>query len=143
MKGKKRWNISTETYESLHPRGTWLLTVPSQQKIRAEKRTMQSLKACDRLYSPSRINFFFLTSHPPTTMSQFQSRLDKFRAMTNAGSILCLNARRSFRQATERLDGLARLVPNDKDDLAKDQEIWVEAFGKAMVSLSLFDNSCS
>ena len=60
--------------------------------------------------------------------------------MTNAGSILHLNARHSFHQATERLDGLARSVPDDKDDLAKDQEIWVEVFGKAMVSLSLFDD---
>ena len=63
--------------------------------------------------------------------------------MTDTGSILRLNARRSFCQATERLDGLARSVPNDKDDLAEDQEIWVEAFGKAMVSLSLFDDSRS
>ena len=104
---------------------------------------MRSPKACDRLYSPSHINFFFLTSHSPTTMSQFQSRLDKFRAMTDAGSILCLNAQHSFRQATEWLDGLARSVPDDKDDLAEDQEIWVEAFGKAMVSLLLFDDSRS
>ena len=104
---------------------------------------MRSPKACDRLYSPSRVNFFFLTSHPPTTMSQFQSRLNKFRAMTDAGSILHLNAQRSFRQATERLDGLARSVPDDKDDLAEDQEIRVEAFGKAMVSLSLFNDSRS
>ena len=59
-------------------------------------------------------------------MSQFQSRLDKFRAMTDASSLLRLNAWRSFRQATERLDGLARLVPDDKDELAEDQEIWVE-----------------
>ena len=104
---------------------------------------MWSPKACDRLYSPSRVNFFFLTSHPPTTMSQFQSRLDKFRAMTNASSILCLNTWHSFRQATEWLNGLTRSVPDDKDDLAEDQEIWVEAFGKAMVSLSLFNDSRS
>ena len=104
---------------------------------------MQSPKACDWVYSPSHINFFFLTSHPPTTMSQFQSRLDKFRAMTDAGSLLHLNARRSFCQATEQLDGLARLVPDDKDELAEDQEIWVQAFGKAMVSQSLFDDSRS
>ena len=116
---------------------------PQSEKIRAEKRTMWSPKACDRVYSLSCINFFFLTSHPPTTMSQFQSWLGKFRAMTNAGSLLCLNAWRSFRQATERLDGLARLVPDDKDELAEDQEIWVQAFGKAMVSQSLFDDSHS
>ena len=41
--------------------------------------------------------------------------------MTDAGSLLHLNARHSFRQATERLNGLARSVPNDKDDLAEDQ----------------------
>ena len=104
---------------------------------------MRSPKVCDRVYSPSRVNLFFLTSHPPTTMSQFQSRLDKFHAMTDAGSLLRLNARHSFRQATERLDRLTRLVPDDKDDLAEDQEIWVEAFGKAMVSHSLFDDSHS
>ena len=104
---------------------------------------MQSPKVCDHLYSPSRVNFFFLTSHPPTTMSQFQSRLDKFHAMTGASSLLRLNAQHSFRQATEQLDGLARSVPNDKDNLAEDQEIWVEAFGKAMVSLLLFNDSCS
>ena len=98
---------------------------------------------CDRLYSPSRVNFFFLTSHPPTTMSQFQSQLDKFHAMTDAGSLLRLNTQRSFRQATEQLDGLARSVPDNKDDLAKDQEIWVEALGKAMVSPSLLDDSRS
>ena len=63
--------------------------------------------------------------------------------MTDAGSLLRRVSRRSFRQATEQLDGLARLVPDDKDDLAEDQEIWVEAFGKAMVSLSLFDDSRS
>ena len=104
---------------------------------------MRSPKACDWVYSLSRVKFFFLTSHPPTTMSQFQSRLDKFRAMTDAGSLLPLDTRHSLRQATEWLDGLARSVPDDKDDLAEDQEIWVEAFGKAMVSLSLFDDSCS
>ena len=63
--------------------------------------------------------------------------------MTDAGSILHLNAQHSFRQATERLDGLARSVPDDKDDLAEDQEIRVEVFGKAMVSLSLFNDSRS
>ena len=63
--------------------------------------------------------------------------------MTDAGSLLRLNAQHSFRQATEWLDGLARSVPNDKDNLAEDQEIWVEAFGKAMVSLSLFNDSHS
>ena len=76
-------------------------------------------------------------------MSQFQSQLDKFRTMTDASSLLRLDTRRSFRQATEWLDGLARSVSDDKDDLAEDQEIWVEAFRKAMVSLSLFDNSHS
>ena len=78
-----------------------------------------------------------------TTMSQFQSCLDKFCTMTDAGSLLHLNAWHSFHQATERLDRLARLVPDDKDELAKDQEIWVEAFGKAMVSHSLFNDSRS
>ena len=76
-------------------------------------------------------------------MSQFQSRLDKFRAMTDTGSLLCLNAQRSFHQATEQLDGLARSVPDNKDELAEVQEIWVQAFGKAMVSQSLFDDSRS
>ena len=69
-------------------------------------------------------------------MSQFQSRIDKFHAMTNAGSILCLNARCSFRQATEWLEGLTRSVSDDKNKLTKDQEIWLEVFGKAMVSHS-------
>ena len=73
-------------------------------------------------------------------MSQFQSRLDKFRAMTDAGSLLRLNAWHRFCQATERLDRLARSVPNNKDELAEDQEIWVQAFRKAMVSPSLFDD---
>ena len=123
-------------YESLHPWGTWLLTVPSQKKICAEKRTMWSPKACDWVYSPTHVTFFFLTSHPLTTMSQFQSHLDKFHAMTDAGSLLHLNAQRSFCQATKWLDGLIRSVLDDKDELAEDQEIWVEAFGKAMVSQS-------
>ena len=123
-------------YWSLHPWGTWLLTVPSQKRICAEKRTMQSPKVCDRVYSLMHITFFFLTSHPLTTMSQFQSCIDKFRAMTNTGSILHLNAQRSFRQATKQLEGLARLVPDNKDELAEDQEIWVEAFSKAIVSRS-------
>ena len=57
-------------------------------------------------------------------------------AMTDASSILRLNAWCSFHQATKRLEGLTRLVPDDKDELAEDQEIWVEAFGKAMVSHS-------
>ena len=104
---------------------------------------MRSPKACDRIYSPRCVNFFFLTSHPLTTMSQFQSRLDKFRAMTDAGSLLRLHARHSFRQATERLDGLTRSVPDDKDKLAEDQEIWVEAFSRAMVNHPLFDDSRS
>ena len=104
---------------------------------------MRDLKVCDRVYSPSCVKFFFLTSHPPTTMSQFQSRLNKFRAMTDAGCLLRLETRCSFRRATEQLDGFARSVPDDKDDLAEDQEIWVEAFRKAMVSLLLFDDSRS
>ena len=97
---------------------------------------MWSPKACDQVYSPTRVTFFFLTSHPLTTLSQFQSCLNKFHAMTNASSLLCLNSQSSFHQATERLEELARLVPNDKDELAEDQEIWVEAFSKAMVSNS-------
>ena len=97
---------------------------------------MRSPKVCDWVYSLTRVTFFFLTSHPLTTMSQFQSRLDKFRAMTDTGSLLRLNARHSFRQATRWLDGLARSVPNDKDELAEDQEIWVEVFSRAMVSHS-------
>ena len=104
---------------------------------------MRSPKACDRVYSPSWVNFFFLTSHPPTTMSQFQSRFNKFCAMTDTGSLLRLNARHSFRQATEWLDRLTKLVPDNKDELAEDQEIWVQVFRKAMVSQSLFDNSHS
>ena len=63
--------------------------------------------------------------------------------MTDAGSLLRLNARHSFHQATEQLNGLARSVPDDKDKLAEDQEIWVEAFGRAMVSHPLFDDSHS
>ena len=76
-------------------------------------------------------------------MPQFQSWLDKFRAMTNAGSLLHLNARCNFHQATERLNRLARSVPDNKDELAEDQEIWVEVFGKAMVSHLLFNDSRS
>ena len=76
-------------------------------------------------------------------MSQFQSWLDKFRTMTDTGSLLHLNARHSFHQATERLNGLARSVPDDKDELAEDQEIWVEVFGRAMVSHPLFNDSRS
>ena len=67
-------------------------------------------------------------------MFQFQSHLNKFHAMTNAGSLLHLNARRSFRQATERLEGLTRSVPDNKDEPAEHQEIWMEVFGKAIVS---------
>ena len=91
---------------------------------------------CDQIYSLMHITFFFLTSHLPTIMSQFQSHLNKFHAVTDAGSLLRLNTWRSFRQATERLDGLAKSVPDDKDKLTEDQEIWVEAVGKAMVSHS-------
>ena len=97
---------------------------------------MRSPKVYDWVYSPMRVTFFFLTSHPLTTMSQFQSCLDKFCTMTDASSLLHLNARCSFCQATEWLEGLARSVPNDKDELAEDQEIWVEAFDKALVSQS-------
>ena len=69
-------------------------------------------------------------------MSQFQSCLNKFRTMTDAGCLLCLNAQRNFHQAIESLEGLARSVPDDKDELAEDQEIWMEVFSKAMVSHS-------
>ena len=109
---------------------------PQSEKIRAKKRTMWSLKVCDRVYSPTCITFFFLTSHPLAIMSQFQSCLNKFHAMTDSSSLLRLNARCSFHQATKQLDKLVRSVPNNKDELAEDQEIWVEVFGKAMVSHS-------
>ena len=82
------------------------------------------------------VTFFFLNSHPLTTMSQFQSHINKFHTMTDAGSILCLNAWHSFWQATEWLEGCARLVSNNKDELAEDQELWMEAFRRAMVSSS-------
>ena len=82
-----------------------------------------------------------LTILPPCHNSNPGST--KFCAMTDVGSLLHLNARCSFCQATERLDGLTRSVPDDKDELAKDQEIWVQEFGKAMVSQSLFDDSRS
>ena len=83
-----------------------------------------------------RITFFFLTSHSFTTMSQFQSHINKFHAMTDASSILHLNAQHSFHQATEQLKGLARSVPDNKDKLVEDQEIWMEAFGKAIAGLT-------
>ena len=95
---------------------------------------MQSPKAYDRVYSPTCVTFFFLTSHSFTIMLQFQSRLDKFCAMTDTSSLLHLNTWCSFCQATEWLNGLARSILDDKDELAEDQEIWVEAFGKAMVN---------
>ena len=82
------------------------------------------------------VTFFFLTSHPLTTMSQFPSCIDKFCAMTDTSSILHLNTWCIFQQAIERLEGLARSVPDDKDKLVEDQEIWLEVFGKAMVSHS-------
>ena len=94
-------------YWSLHPWGAWLLNVLSQKRVHAEKRTMWSPKVCDWVYSPMCITFFFLTSHPPTTMPQFQSRIDKFHAMTDAGSILHLNVWCSFQEATKQLEGLA------------------------------------
>ena len=78
---------------------------------------MQSPKACDRVYSLTCI-----------------SHINKFHTMTDASSILHLNAQHSFRQATEQLKGPTRSVPDDKDKLVEDQEIWVEVFSKAMVS---------
>ena len=41
------------------------------------------------------------------------------------------------------MDSQGQYVPDDKDELAKDQEIWDQVFGKAMVSQSLFDDSYS
>ena len=68
------------------------------------------------------------------TMSQFTSRLDKFRAMADAGANHRAAVRRRFKDATDRLEVLEKTMPDDKDELREDQVLWMDEFGRAMVS---------
>ena len=45
----------------------------SEKDLCREENNAESESVGPVIYSESRVNFFFLTSHPPTTMSQFQS----------------------------------------------------------------------
>ena len=67
-------------------------------------------------------------------MSQFTSRLDKFRAMADAGSNHRAAVRRRFKDVTDRLEVLEKTMPEDKDELREEQVMWMGEFGRAMVS---------
>ena len=74
------------------------------------------------------------SSHPPSIMSQFQSRLDKYRTQAETGAAHRQNIRRSFKIMIDWLTALVNLYPDDKETLVEDQDIWMGRFGAALVS---------
>ena len=67
-------------------------------------------------------------------MSQFQSRLDKYRSQAETSAAHHQDVRRSFKIMTDRLAALANSYPDDKVTLVEDQDIWMGRFGAALVS---------
>ena len=79
---------------------------------------------------------WFLIS-PSPIMSQFQSRLDKYRSQAETGAAHRQDVRRSFKTMTDRLAALAKSYPDDKETLVEDQDIWIGRFGAALVSVNI------
>ena len=67
-------------------------------------------------------------------MSQFQSRLDKYRSQAETGAAHCQDVCRSFKIMTDWLAALANSYPDDKESLVEDQDIWMGRFGATLVS---------
>ena len=67
-------------------------------------------------------------------MSQQTSRVRNLCAMTAKGSEHRRDVRLKFKAATERATAEAKTMPDDREDLQEEMEMWVGSFGRAMVS---------
>ncbi|KAF8545621.1 hypothetical protein OG21DRAFT_1492138 [Imleria badia] len=65
-------------------------------------------------------------------MSQFQARFNRFWSITDAGTDHRRAVKEKCKQGVEKLDVLARSMPNDKEELQEDIAVWVECFDQAM-----------
>ncbi|KAF8548026.1 hypothetical protein OG21DRAFT_1489717 [Imleria badia] len=65
-------------------------------------------------------------------MSQFQARFDQFRSITDVGTDHRRAVKEKCKQGVEKLDVLARSMPDDKEELREDIAVWVERFDQAM-----------
>lgn len=72
--------------------------------------------------------------HPLIQMTSYQAMLEKMRAQATIGDTYRREVREAFKTAVARVEGEARCIPDDKEELEEDQAIWVKRFGAAMVS---------
>ena len=68
-------------------------------------------------------------------MLQFRSCLDKYRNLSDAGATHRHATRRAFKIETEALESMARVVPDDRDNLVEEQNQWMEAFQSRIVRI--------
>ena len=87
------------------------------------------------VYSPTRVAPSGFSLSPSTIMSQFRSRLDKYRNLSDAGAAHCHATCRAFKIETEALESMARVVPDDRDNLIEEQNQWMEAFQSRIVRI--------
>ena len=76
---------------------------------------------------------FFLSSS--TIMSQFCSRLDKYRNLFDAGAVHRHATCQAFMIESEALESMAQVVPDDRDNLIEEQNQWMEAFQSRIVRI--------
>ena len=70
-----------------------------------------------------------------TTMLQFCSRLDKYRNLTDAGAAHRHATLQAFKIKTKALESMARVVPDNRDDLVEEQNQWMEVFQSRIVHI--------
>ena len=87
------------------------------------------------VYSPTRIAPSGFSLSPSTIMSQFHSRLDKYRNLSDAGAAHRHVTCRAFKIKTEALESMAQVVPDNRDNLIEEQNQWMEAFQSRIVRI--------
>ena len=72
------------------------------------------------VYSPTRVTPSGFSLSPSTIMSQFRSCLDKYHKLSDAGATHRHMTRQAFKIKTEALESMARVVPDDRDNLIEE-----------------------
>ena len=94
---------------------------------------MQSLNF--GVYSPTCVTPSGFSLSPSTIMSQFRSRLDKYRNLSNTGATHRHATRQDFKIETKVLESMAWVVLDVRDNLIEEQNQWMEAFQSRIVRI--------
>ena len=136
-KTEKEGYTNIRSFHSLHPRGSSILTVPSQSRDGGKSR-LGSPRTLEYVDASDASLLLCLPPHYSTTTSSIH-------AMSLAQEILSLSqpaaineaqtaAAANLKAASEKVFALAKSVPDDKEELVEEQEQWLGEWDPALVS---------